>query len=566
MVAPNYDCYGAGTRHCPYIIMPHTSPTQTATLAIENAIVFTADDLQTFASAVAIIDNIIVYVGDQAGLQPFVGEDTRVIDAKGKVLVPGFIDSHFHLAWGSQTLIGAQLYEVNTMSELESALLDWHDTHQAMPWILGQGLSYKLPTKDTPLTRHYLDKISPDKPLALTTYDMHSMFVNSAALKAMGLERGVKEPLANGEVVVDDSGLATGELYEPDAMDFVYKALPEPTPEQWFDIIGRGLKLMAEQGITSVHNMDGDFNQAKLYAALAEQELLSARVYIPFWVKPGMTIEHMLGEAGRMRDQFNSNRVRSNCVKFFMDGVYESHTAVALEGYPDQPDNYGEPIWDTVSFETFAGAADKAGFQIFVHACGDGAVRRVLDGYEQAQQTNGVRDSRHRVEHIEMIAPSDVPRFEQLGVIASMQPLHAPLKENDPDVWTSRVAQSAWDRAFAWNILRNSGAVLAFGSDWPVAPANAILGIYGACNRQALRYGGVSHAQSLSQALLAYTRDAAYAEFQEDVKGQIKVRYWADMVLLSEDVFSLPTNELERVSVDMTICDGRIVFERGVTC
>jgi len=278
--------------------------------------------------------------------------------------------------------------------------------------------------------------------LVLVAYDQHSMFVNTAALEAAGILHGVAESLPNGDVVMGDDGLATGELYEMDAMDLIRRAMPEPDFQQSVAILKEGLAQAAAYGITSVHNMDGDLEQAQLYAHLEAQDELSLRVYMPFWVKPEMSLKEMVQGATTLRDQYQSDMLRGGAVKFFIDGVFESHTAVVLEGYPDQPNNYGEPIWDTARFAEFATTADRLGFQIAVHACGDGAVRRVLDGYETAQRANNSGANRHRVEHIELIHLDDAPRFAQLGVTASMQPVHAPVEENEPDVWQNRVRSS----------------------------------------------------------------------------------------------------------------------------
>ena len=533
--------------------------THTPSLLIHNAKVYTVDDPNPTAEAVVVRGNKIIFVGSNEEAKQQVIDDCRVVDANGRSLLPGFIDSHFHLAWGSKTLLGAQLYEADSMERLKAIVQAWAKANPTQPWVLGNGLTYALPSADEPLTRHYLDKIESKRPLALTAFDMHSMFVNSKALEVMGLTHGTDQTLENGIIPVDEYGLATGELYEMDAMNFVHHAQPEPTFEQAIETTKLGLALCAKHGITSVHNMDGDIEQAQLYAAMADQEALTLRMYIPFWVKPGMTVSEMEEAAIQMRDAHHSNMMRSNCVKFFMDGVYESYTAVTTDAYPDQPDNFGEPIWSAQEFAQFAVVADKLGLQIFVHACGDGAVQRVLDGYETARQINGSRDSRHRVEHIEMITTQDVARFNELGVIASMQPLHAPIMENSPDIWPQRINPNRKNDAFAWRTLRDSGAKLAFGSDWPVVTLSPMLGIWGAVNRHPL--GDKSHAQTLAEAIQGYTKDAAYAEFQEEKKGQIKVGMWADLVLLSDDIFNVSPDALKAIDVKMTICNGRVVYE-----
>ncbi len=244
-----------------------------------------------------------------------------------------------------------------------------------------------------------------------------------------------------------------------------------------------------------------------------------------------------------------------------MDGVIESYTALLLDDYADAPGQRGGALFSAEHFARMATEADRLGLQICVHAIGDGAVRRTLDGYEAARRAHGPRDSRHRVEHIELIHPDDLPRFAQLGVIASMQPLHAPPAALDADVWPARVGGSRWQLGFAWQTLRAAGAHLAFGSDWPVVTQNPMLGVHRALNRQQWSPGLPDQRQTLADTLIAYTRDAAYAEFQEHQKGTLRAGRLADMALLSEDIFAAPADQIERVRPVLTMCDGRIVYE-----
>jgi len=340
-------------------------------------------------------------------------------------------------------------------------------------------LRYSIPSIDEPLTRHHLDAIEAKRPLVLIAYDVHTAWANTAALEKAGLLHGSAALPGGAEIVMGSDGLATGELVEMAAFEQLLAHAPEPDDAQRRNLVKDGLAYLASLGVTSVHNMDGDAKQTAFYAALEDLGELTLRVYMPYNVLPETSLEELEREAVPMREQFHSEMVRAGAVKFFMDGVYESYTAVTLNGYPDQPENYGEPIFDSDHFARMATEADRLGLQIFVHACGDGAVRRVLDGYETAQKSNGHRDSRHRVEHIEMIHLDDAVRFAELGVVASMQPLHSPLLENDPDVWPLRVREEDWDRAFAWCSMRDAGAIIAFGSDWPVAPPDPIWALPG---------------------------------------------------------------------------------------
>ena len=252
---------------------------------------------------------------------------------------------------------------------------------------------------------------------------------------------------------------------------------------------------------------------------------------------------------------------RGGAVKFFMDGVWESYTALNLEPYADNPEAKPDGIFSAEQFTRMAAASDKLGLQIFVHCCGDGAVRRTLDGYESIQKLNGKRDSRHRVEHIEVIHPDDLPRFKELDVIASMQTSHAPFSISEGDVWPARVGEERWKKSFAWRDIKNAGAHLTLGSDWTVAPFDPMINLHVALNRELWSPTDPDQRLTLEECILGYTRDAAYAEFKENEKGQIKENYLADLVLFSHDLFALPQEDILTAKAVMTIVDGKVVFE-----
>ena len=532
---------------------------KTADFVITNAKVYTVDEENPTAEAVAIQGNKIVFVGKAEDVEPFLGPDTTFYDGYGRSLLPGFIDSHFHLMHGALGMGDIQCYDVKSLADLQTAVSEYAAQNPDLTWLRGQGLRYDIPSKDEMLTRHHLDAIEAKRPLVLVAFDVHTAWGNTVALEKAGLLHGLADLPGSAEVIMGDDGLALGEVREEAAMAQFFAQIPEPDDWRRRTLVKQALAYLASLGVTSVHNMDGDAQQTAFYAALEDTGELTLRIYMPYDIKPETPVEAIANEAIPMREQFHSEMVRAGSVKFFMDGVYESYTAVTLAGYPDQPENHGEAIFSAEHFAKMATEADKHGLQIFVHACGDGAVRRVLDGYERVQNANGLRDSRHRVEHIEMINATDVPRFKELGVIASMQPLHAPLKENDPDIWPTRVKQSAWNHAFAWRTLREAGARIAFGSDWPVALPSPILAIAGAINRKPWQPGYDSQNQTLAEAIASYTKDAAYAEFEEEKKGQIKVGMLADLVLLSEDIFAIPAENIADVRVAMTFCNGRLV-------
>jgi hypothetical protein len=532
-----------------------------ADLLFTHARCFTADPNNPAAEAVAVRSHRIVFVGSAKDAEAWRGPGTRVVDAQGCTLMPGFIDSHYHLLMGSIELGDAQLHDVKSYDALTQTLRAFAMENPNREWLPGFGLPYAILPGGGMLTRHHLDAIVANRPLIVFAYDTHTAWANTEALRRANLLRGAKTVAPNSEIVQGEDGLASGELREPGAYQPALDLIAEPDDVEKRALLRKGLAQAAVCGVTSVHNMDGDAGQIALYAALEDVGEMTLRVYVPYSVRPDTPVE-ALAEAVAMREMHHGDVVRGGAVKFFMDGVVESYTALLLNDYEGRPGTRGDANFSAEHFNRLAIEADRLGLQVFVHAIGDAAVRRALDGFEAARRANGPRDARHRVEHIELIHPDDLPRFKQLGVVASMQPLHAPATAFGQDVWPSRVGPSRWDRSFAWRRLRAAGAALAFGSDWPVVSQNPMRGLHAALNRKPWREGGADHRLTLEDTLLAYTRDAAYAEFQEHQKGQLKVGMLADLVLLSRDIFAMPVEEMDQVRIVLTVCDGRVVYDR----
>jgi len=540
-------------------IKPDIIPAMThATILITNAKVFTADNEKPNAEAVVIQDNRIIFVGNNTEVESFRGAKTRVIDAQGRTVMPGFIDSHFHLLNGAKELRFAQLQDVRSLGELREELLKYAEANQRSEWIAGIGLIYGILPDGSSVTRHHLDEIIPDRPVYLTAYDGHTSWANTEALRRADLLNG-RDVGTFGKVVMDDDGLATGELREGGAMDPVEDLIPPIDEEETLNLLACAVKMAAGYGLTSVHNMNGDINDLHTYQKLEERGGMHLRVYVPFLVYPEMK-PPAISEAVEMRSA-STNKVRGGLVKFFMDGVIESYTGLLLDDYEGRPGWRGTAQFEHEHFTELALEADKHGLQIAVHCTGDGAVRRVLDTYEIVRKQNGSRDSRHRIEHIELVGDSDVERFAQLGVTAAFQPAHSPLVVDSFDPWPARVGPKRYRRSFAWQTLRDAGARIAFGSDWTVASMNPMTGIYSALNRVPWQEGDPDQHQTLEDTLLGYTRDAAYAERMEHEKGILKEGYLADVVMLSEDIFQTPKEEMLRVKAVLTICDGEITFE-----
>lgn len=544
-----------------------------ADMVILNARVM--DEAAPRASAIAVRGQRLVRVGADADIRPLIGPATRVIDAGGGTLLPGFVESHLHLfsgAWGQSFL---QLSTVTGFDALSQAVRAFAAAKPDEGLLLAQGADYEILGAGNRLDRHALDAMCADRPLAVMAYDFHTMFANTAALTAAGLLQGRALPVGN-KVVMGADGFATGELREKLAllpvmalrtsggremlgMTGVEPATP-PTPAEWqedVEMLKKGLNFCASKGITSVHNMDGNRHLLELLTRVDQEGALAARVSVPFHLTRAMDLSE-LHCARAMAADFTGDRISSNRVKIFIDGVIESGTAAMLDDYTDHPAHRGEPIFDAAAFAKAAVAIDAMGMQIAVHAIGDAAVRIALDGYQAAQSANGTRDSRHRIEHIEMIDPADIPRLAELGVIASVQPLHAPQGES---ATTRSIGPNRAAQAYSWAALHRAGARIAFSSDWPIVPIDPLLGIQTALTRQPHLAGLPDHRLALPEVLKAFTSTGAYVGFMEDRTGTLKSGHYADLVLLGGDIETTPPDQIGAMTITLTLCDGRITHE-----
>lgn len=547
----------------------------TADLIILNARVLTMDDHAPRAEAVAVSANRLVAVGGNAAIRAHAGPGTRIVDAEGGTLLPGFVESHLHLFSGAygQTLL--QLGGVRGFDAMLPAVQAFAAARPHEGLLFAQGADYEILGQGTRLDRHVLDRMCPDRPLAVMAYDFHTLFANTAALAASGLLHGRDLPEGN-EVVMGPDGLATGELREKFAllpvldlrssggremlgMSGIEPPVP-PTASEWredVEVLKAGLRFCATKGITSMHNMDGNRHLLELLRTVEEEGDLIARVSVPFHYTRSMPLSE-LDRASAMATDFRGAKLTSNRVKVFVDGVIESGTAALLGDYADKPGHRGVPIFDAETFRQTAIEIDRRGMQIAVHAIGDAAVRIALDGYEAAREANGPRDSRHRIEHIEMIDPSDIPRLAALGVIASVQPLHAPQGESPT---TRGIGPDRAQHAYAWRMLHEAGAVVAFSSDWPIVPVDPLLGIQTALTRVPHLPGLPDQRLPLIEVLKAFTRNGAYAGFSEDRTGMLRPGMLADLVLLSADIEATPADAIAALGVRMTICDGQVTHE-----
>ncbi|RST84384.1 amidohydrolase [Aquibium carbonis] len=550
-----------------------------ADLIVTNARVLTMDDDTPRAEALVVSNGEIAFVGAASEAAKWAGPETTIIDARGASVLPGFIESHVHLFMGAAELVHLQLFGVHGFDALSHKLKAYAEQRPNDKVLFGQACDYTVLGGGETLTRHHLDRIIADRPVALVAPDHHTMWANTKALELAGILNG-KACNPGNEVVMGTDGLATGELRESEAMTPVVHLAGEsrvrlgiqtggepdrkPTPQEWEAdkaIMCRGLEYAASHGITSFHNMDGNLYQLEILAEIEKEGRLLCRGQVPFHFKKPMTLADLEKASGMARD-YCSEWVSSGMVKVFMDGVLDSGTAHMIEPYADMPGWRGEPYFSDAEFADLATEIDGRGLQIAVHAIGDAAVRTVLDGYAAAREANGPRDSRHRIEHIEVTTDADMPRFADLGVIASMQPPHPPGSMGLPlEPTVSKIGRDRWRLAYAWRTIKETGAHVVFASDWPVSPIDPIAGIQAAVLRKRWADDLPDHAFSLHEAIAAYTVEGAYAEFMEHRKGRIKAGYLADIVVLSSDIEAVAPEALHEVRPVTTICGGRITYQ-----
>ena len=529
-----------------------------ADLVILGAAVRTLDPARPRATAVAVAGGLIVAVGDDAEVRAHAGAGTEVVDGRGMALVPGLVDSHIHPFHGTDGTRGADLQGLRTLDEVRGALAAERARCAPGEWVLGWGLSYDAFGPGEIGTAAIGDAVG-ETPAYLTFFDYHSALANEPALTLAGID-GPRDFEAGGAIVVDDRGAPTGELHERPAMDLVGDLVPSRTPAQRLDAYAETLRALNALGLTGAHVMIGD---PALFDRIDELEArgdLTVRCVVPLLQEPGVTdaeIEPQLA----LRDR-GGRRWRAGAAKFFIDGVIDSGTAWLFEPGPGgegtepywpEPDRYAEVV------ARFA----RAGFQCATHAIGDRAVAAALDAYEAAGRH---ASAPHRIEHLETLRDTELARLAAEGVAASMQPLHAAgLDEPGPFNWRERLQPEQVAAGFRWNDIHRSGALLAFGSDWPVASADPRLGLAWARLRRTPGRPDRTpfhpeQAVSADQALAGYTTEAARIVGEEHLSGRIAPGLRADLTGLGADPVDTPADELPGIPTRLTVVDGEIVY------
>lgn len=547
-----------------------------ADLILTNARILTMDGARPRASALAIAGDRLLEVGTVDAVAARAGPRTRTLDAGGCSVLPGFVESHLHLGLGGTELAHCPVQGLHGIAALRRALAGFAARHPDRPVLIGQGADYTM--VGHAMTRHDLDKVSPDRPLALMASDHHTVWVNTAALRATGLLHGATLPPGH-VVVMGADGLATGELREFEAFAPVMalagearlnlgiatgaEPLPPPSPADRAadrDRIAAGLAHCARHGITSMVTMDGNRYTLDLLREMQVQGHLTARVKVPFHFKPQMDLSD-LDRATAMTRDFNDDWLACGFVKLFMDGVIDSRTAAMLHDYADAPGQRGDLLFPPDRFAAIATEIDRRGLQIAVHAIGDAAVRTVIDGYAAARAANGARDCRHRIEHIELIDRADIPRLGALGITASVQPPHPPGAMDFPLQPTlDRIGRARWPDAYLWRTLADAGAPLAFASDWPVTDVSVLRGIQAALTRTPYE-GAADERVGLMATLHAYTAGGARAAHRDHLTGRLVPGLAADVVMLDGDIEATPPEAIGAMAVALTLCGGRLTHQ-----
>jgi predicted amidohydrolase YtcJ len=533
------------------------------TLAVVNARLWTGDQAAPWAEALAVSGERLIAVGTNADIRGLASTVTP-IDAGGRLVLPGFIDAHVHFLEGGLRLASVQLRDARSRDEFVNRIRAFAATVPAGTWITGGDWDHSLWGGELP-SRDWIDPVTPNHPVWINRLDGHMNLANSAALKAAGVTRATSD-VAGGEIVRRADGEPTG-LLKDNALALVDKVAPPPSPEMRRRAVTAAMRYVAERGVTTVHDMSTSaaWDDMALYADLRKANALQTRIYsvVPLaqWERLRDVVAR--GEYGGA-DGRGDEWLRVGGLKGFVDGSLGSHTAAFNEPFTDMPNDRGLMVNTPDDLYRWISGADKAGLHVMVHAIGDRANRLLLDTFERVATENGARDRRFRIEHAQHLAPSDIPRFAALNVIASMQPYHA----IDDGRWAEQYIGDRIKTTYAFRSLLDARATIAFGSDWFVAPPTPLAGIYAAVTRRTLdgknTTGWVPQQKiTVEEAVRAYTANAAYASFDESRKGILSKGRLADLVMLERNIFEIPAEEIASVQVRMTIAGGKPVFDRA---
>ena len=526
----------------------------TADMIITNARIWTGNAEQPFAGAMAVSGDTIVAVGGKGEVMKHRSAESTVIDLGGRFVAPGFIDSHLHLLQGGSNLASVQLRDASTPGEFIKRIKEFAATQKPGTWILGgdwDGMGW-----ETLPRREWIDSVTPDNPVFVSRLDGHMALANTLALKLAGVDRRVKD-VSGGTIERDGRGELTG-IFKDNAMDLISFKIPEQSEEEVDRALVAAMNYLASNGVTSAHAVDAASYADGLARVRARGGQIT-RIYYLQTISRWKDMKDQVEKDGR-----GDRWISTGGVKGFVDGSLGSHTAAFIEPYTDLQTDTGLFVNSEEDLYNWISESDKAGLQVVIHAIGDRAINSLLNIYERVAMENGERDRRFRIEHSQHLAPGDIKRYGELKVIASMQPYHA----IDDGRWAEEyIGPERVKTTYAFRSLLDSGATLAFGSDWFVAPATPLEGIYAAVTRRTLDgknpEGWVPEQKiTVEEALKAYTINAAYASFEEDLKGTLEPGKLADFVVLDRDITAIDPAEIWNVKAQQTWVGGKKVFDR----
>ncbi|HKW11775.1 MAG TPA: amidohydrolase [Gemmatimonadaceae bacterium] len=526
------------------------------TLAVVNARVWTGDPRRPWADALAIDGDRIALVGTSAEVKKLAAPSTRVVDAEGMMVVPGFIDSHVHFISGGFGLSSVQLRDAKTPAEFIRRINAYALTLPAGAWITEGNWDHEQWGGELP-RRDWIDSVTPNNPVWINRLDGHMGLANSAALRAAGVDASTAD-VAGGTIVRGADHSPTG-ILKDNAQSLIDRVVPDPPAEVTDRAVDAAMSYVASNGVTSVHNM-GTFADLTAFDRAHKAGRMKTRIYAVVPLASWAQLRDTVKTRGR-----GDSWLHIGGLKGFVDGSLGSHTAAMLQPFTDAPNDTGLFVNTPEHLYEWTSGADKAGLQVIVHAIGDKAIRTQLDIYQRVEREDGPRDRRFRIEHLQHIARADIPRVAPLGVIASMQPYHA----IDDGRWAEKViGHERAKTTYAFRSLLDAKVRLAFGSDWFVAPPTPIEGIYAAVTRRTLddkNPGGWIPDQKIQveDALRAYTSNAAYAEFMEKEKGTLAKGMLADFVILDRDLTKVAPETIRDTKIVMTVVGGKPVYERA---
>ncbi len=534
-----------------------------ADLVLRGGKIVTMNPNQPQAEAIAILGSRIARVGSAREIEALIGPGTRVVELNGRLVVPGFIESHGHLLGLGQSRLILDLRGTRSAEDVAERVARKVSEVRPGEWIIGRGWDQnEWPTREFP-THAVLDRVAPHNPVYLTRVDGHAAWVNQRALELAGITRETVDP-PGGRVIRDAQGRPTGVLIDR-AMDLVARHIPPRRREENKRALLLAIEECLRSGITSFHDAGASREAIELYQELLREGKLTLRLYVMISGRDEALLREYLSRGPEIG--LGEHHLTIRAIKLVADGALGSRGAALLEPYADEPGHMGLLLLSEEEIYRIARQALAAGFQVNTHAIGDRANRIVLNAYERAlREFPNAKDHRFRIEHAQILDETDIPRFARLGVIASMQAIHA---TSDMPWVPARLGEArAREGAYVWRKLLDSGARIANGSDAPVEPVNPLLGFYAAITRQDEQGnppGGWYPDQRMTreEALRSFTLDAAYAAFEEQLKGSLEPGKLADLIVLSRDILTIPPVEILRTEVDLTIVGGRIVYERS---